>query len=160
MDATPRDGFRPARLAPRDLEHPVAPHMRQMGNAELARIREDREKLWSQFDPWNPAQRRRLALYCAGAVVLFPIATWFFTPAGFTALHWQWAIAIPYGVAFAWLRPTGFLAPALTLAAGLGTQLVTGHAAASFALLMSLVFYGFVGAVLGVGERLKLGDGV
>jgi len=133
--------------------------MRQMGNADLGKIREARETLFTRLDFWNPAQRVRVLRYVLGAVLLFPLATWFFTPAGFSALHWQIPIAAAFGAAFGLLRPTGFLAGALAVAAGLATQVVTGHCAIGFAFLMSLIFYGFVGAFLGVGEHLKMGDG-
>jgi hypothetical protein len=160
VDPTPPSpGFKPRRLKPRDVAYPAPAYLRQLGDDDLAAFRASREARLARFDFWNPRRRSRLLHYVIGAVLLFPVATWFFTPVGFSALHWQIPIAAALGAAFALLRPTGFLAGALSVAAGLATQVVTGHPAVGYGLLMSLVFYGFIGVFLGYGERLKLGDG-
>ena len=94
-----------------------------------------------------------------GAVIFFPLITWFFTPAGFQMLWLQIPIAAAYGAVVSFLRPTGITAVALTLLAGLAVQAVTGHLAIGFGLMMSMIIYGVVGQVVGIGERSKVIDG-
>ena len=140
----------------------------QLHEPELVRIRADKAARLQELEPFNPLKpleplsprlKRRWKMYVIGAVIFFPLATWFFTPAGFKSLWFQVLVSAAYGSYLAHARPTGTGAVLSTLLAGLTILGFTGHAAPGFGLLMSLVFYGLIGAVIGIGEHSKLLDG-
>ena len=128
-----------------------APELQALRAADEARDRD--------FDRFSQAALRRWKLYVLGAVLCFPVYTWFFTSAGFQSLWFQVLVSAALGTFFAFQRPTGSPAVAATVGAGLIIQAWTGHIMPSFGLLMTVIFYGLLGGALGVAERGKLIDG-
>ena len=76
--------------------------------------------------------KKRWKMYVLGAVIFFPLATWFFTPAGFQSLWFQLLVSAAYGTFVALYRPTGYTAMISTILAGLAIQ-----APASLALVLA-----------------------
>lgn len=118
--------------------------------AQAAAVREARQA---------ERRRRRRIRVLAGAVLLLPLFTWFFTPAGFTRLWLQVPLAAGYGLWFWARRPGPAEGAAGTVAAGLLTLLASGCTQVGFGFVLSLFFYGLLGLALGAAEELGRADG-
>ena len=136
-----------------------APGGHLVGDPEIERLRAADRQRDAALHPLSEESLRRLKMYVLGAVIFFPLATWFFTPAGLQSLWFQVLVSAAYGAFVALFRPTGFTAMISALAAGLAIQAWTGHVAVGFGLMMSLMFYGFIGILVGMGEMSRMMDG-
>lgn len=162
MDPNPylRTKYAPPPKPAQAPESPPDPHAgRLVQDPEIRRLREEDLARDEALDPFSERGKRRLTMYVVGSVIFFPLVTWFFTPAGFQSLWFQWIVSVAFGSFVALKRPTGVTAVLATLAAGLLVQAFTGHVAVGFGLLMSLTIYGFVGALVGFGEMSRIIDG-
>ena len=162
MDENPwlQTKYAPPPKPEQEPEVPPDPHAGYLvQDDEIRRMREEDFARDEALDPFGERGKRRLKMYIIGSVIFFPLATWFFTPAGFQSLWFQLLVSVAYGAFVALKRPTGVTAVVITIAAGFGIQAFTGHIAVGFALLMSLMFYGLIGALVGFGELSRIIDG-
>ena len=136
------------------------PELVRIRAEKAARLRELEPFDWRHpFRPLNARLKRRLKLYVICAVICFPLATWFFTPAGFKSLWFQVLASAAYGSYVALARPTGVAAVLSTVLTGLVILAFTGHAGLGFGFLMSMMFYTIIGFFISIGETSKLLDG-
>ena len=153
MDS-PRPTYRP--IQPR-AERAPGGHL--VADPEIERMRVEDRARDEALRPFSEGSKQRWKMYVLGAVIFFPLVTWFFTPAGFQSLWFQLLVSAAYGTFVALYRPTGYTATISTLLAGLSIQAWTGHASIGFGLMMSLIFYGFIGTLVGIGETNRMLDG-
>jgi len=150
---------------PIPTRHPIRPRSERspdghlLNDPELVQMRAESAARERELLPFSVTNNRRWKMYVLGATIFFPCATWFFTPAGFQSLWFQVLVSAAYGSFIAFVRPTGYLAVLATMAAGLSIQAFTGHGGVGFMLGMSMLIYGLIGCVVGLGEMNRLLDG-